>query len=201
MKKVLLIASLFSFVYAGQALSEGDAGAGKTKSAACAACHGADGNSVAPNFPKLAGQNAPYLHKQLADFKSGKRVDPTMTGMVAPLSDADMADLAAYFATQTTKVGSAAKDQVELGQMIYRSGNAATGVAACAACHGPTGAGNPQARFPKLSGQHADYVVTQLKRFAAGERANDPGSMMRVVAHKMNEAEMKAVAQYVQGLH
>jgi len=200
MKKVLLIASLFSFAFAGQAMSAGDAAAGKAKSAACAGCHGVDGNSAAPNFPKIAGQGEGYLFKQLQEFKSGKRVDATMAGMVAGLNETDMADLAAYFASQTGTSGTAAEDQVELGQSIYRAGNAASGVAACAACHGPTGAGNPQARFPKLSGQHADYTAAQLVKFSKGERANDAGSMMRVVAGKMSEAEIKAVAQYIQGL-
>lgn len=200
MKNVLLIASLLSISYAGSALAAGDAAAGKTKAAACAACHGPDGNSAAPNFPKLAGQNASYIVKELSDFKSGKRQDPTMSAMAAPLSEQDMQDLAAFYASQTTTIGSASEDQAKLGELIFRAGNAGTGVAACAACHGPTGAGNEQARFPRLSGQHADYIVAQLNKFAKGERANDPGSMMRVVAHKMNEEEMQAVAQYVQGL-
>lgn len=200
MKKVLLIASLFSFVLAAPVMAGGDAAAGKAKSAACAACHGMDGNSAAPNFPKLAGQAESYLSKQLADFKSGARVDPTMAGMVAALSEQDMADLSAFYAGQTGSTGTAAEDAVELGEAIFRAGNAATGVAACGACHGPTGAGNPQASFPKLSGQHADYTAAQLVKFAKGERANDAGSMMRVVAGKMSEAEMKAVAQYIQGL-
>ena len=167
----------------------------------CAACHGADGNSAAPNFPNLAGQHASYLLKQLQNFKSGKRKDPTMTAMVAPLSEQDMADLAAYFSTQVEKVGKTAEDKLEAGQSLYRAGDAATGVAACAACHGPTGSGNPQATFPRLSGQHATYVETQLKNFRSGVRANDAGSMMRGVASKMSDAEIAAVAQYVQGLH
>jgi len=201
MKKVLLIASLFSFAFTGQAVTAGDAAAGKTKSAACAACHGMDGNSPAPNFPKLAGQGEAYIVKQLQDFKAGKRVDATMNAMVLPLSEADMADIAAFYAGQAGSTGTAAGDQVELGQAIYRAGNAASGVAACTACHGPTGAGNPQASFPKLSGQHADYTAAQLNRFRKSERANDAGSMMRGVAVKMSEAEIAAVAQYIQGLH
>jgi len=200
MKKVLLITSLFSFALTGQAVIAGDAAAGKEKSASCAACHGMDGNSPAPNFPKLAGQGEGYIVKQLQDFKSGKRVDATMNAMAAPLSETDMADLAAYYASQTGSTGTAAEDQVELGQTIYRAGNATSGVAACAACHGPTGAGNPQARFPKVSGQHADYTVLQLNKFRKAERANDAGSMMRGVAAKMTDAEIAAVAQYIQGL-
>lgn len=179
----------------------GDAEAGKAKSAACMACHGADGNSAAPNFPKLAGQHAEYIAKQLKEFKSGERQDPTMNGMAAPLSEQDMADLGAYFATQKVAVGTAAEDKVAIGEQIYRAGNTATGVSACAACHGPTAAGNPMAKFPSLSGQHADYTVTQLKAFRAGARANDAGSMMRSVARNMSDAEIEAVAQYMQGLH
>ncbi len=200
MKKVLLITSLFSCAFAGQAVIAGDAAAGKEKSAACAGCHGMDGNSPAPNFPKLAGQGEAYIVKQLQDFKSGKRVDATMNAMAAPLSETDMADLGAFYASQAGSTGTAAEDQVELGQTIYRAGNAASGVAACAACHGPTGAGNPQAKFPKVSGQHADYTALQLNKFRKAERANDAGSMMRGVAGKMTDAEIAAVAQYIQGL-
>lgn len=199
MKKVLLIASLISLAFAAPSFA-GDVAAGKAKSAACAGCHGMDGNSPAPTFPKLAGQNAGYTLKQLIEFKSGKRANATMAGMVAALSEEDMADLAAYYASLEGNGGTAAEDQVELGQSIYRAGNAASGVAACAACHGPTGTGNPEARFPSLAGQHADYTASQLQMFRKGERANDAGSMMRVIAGKMSDAEITAVAQYIQGL-
>lgn len=200
MKKLLLIASVAALAAFGTAQA-GDATAGKAKSAACAGCHGMDGNSVNGMWPKLAGQHEAYLAKQLADFKAGKRVDPTMAGMAAPLSEADMADLAAYFGSQKTKLGSAAEDKVELGQAIYRAGNSASGVPACAACHGPTGTGNAQAKFPRLSGQHTTYVVKALKDFRSGARANDAGQMMRNIAAKMTDAEIEAVAAYVQGLH
>ncbi|HHI76707.1 MAG TPA: cytochrome c4 [Gammaproteobacteria bacterium] len=200
MKKLLFAVSVISCIAAAPALSAGDAAAGKTKAATCAGCHGADGNSPAPNFPKLAGQHASYILKQLQDFKSGKRKDATMTAMVAPLSDQDMENLAAYFASQKVKPGKTAEDKLELGQMVYRAGNASSGVAACAACHSPTGSGNPQAKFPALNGQHAQYVAKQLKDFRSGTRSNDPGSMMRGVAAKMSDAEIEAVAQYVQGL-
>ena len=201
MKKMLTIAVLASLAMLGTAHAAGDAAAGKAKSAACAACHGPDGNSAAPTFPKLAGQHPDYTAKQLAEFKSGERKDATMNGMAAPLSEQDMADLAAYYATQKASVGKAAEDKVELGQTIYRAGNTATGVSACAACHGPTGSGNAMAKFPGLSGQHADYTAMQLKNFRAGARANDAGSMMRSIAKKMSDAEIEAVAQYIQGLH
>jgi cytochrome c553 len=200
MKKILLTLSFSALVLSAPLYAAGDAAAGKAKSATCVACHGMDGNSAAPNFPKIAGQHEGYLYKQLMDFKTGKRVDPTMAGMVAALSKKDMRDLAAYYAGQTGSKGTTAEDQLALGQVIYRSGNATTGVSACAACHSPTGAGNPQANFPQLSGQHATYTESQLQQFAKGTRANDAGSMMRVIARKMSDAEMKAVSEYIQGL-
>ena len=190
------------------ALAEGDPAAGKEKSATCAACHGADGNSTIPENPKLAGQHAGYLVKQLKNFKAANdpetkevvRVNATMNGMAAPLSEQDMEDLAAYFANQATAPGEADPDLVEQGRQLYQGGNLATGVSACMACHGPTGQGNPAASFPKLAGQHAKYTETQLQAFRTGQRANDPGQMMRNIAAKMNDQEMKAVASYIQGL-
>ena len=199
--KPLLIASIASFFLLTTAQAAGDAEAGKSKSAMCAACHGPDGNGPAPTFPKLAGQHAAYLAKQLAEYKNGERQNATMNGMAAALSEQDIADLAAFYSSQQVTLGKAAEDKVEAGEAVYRAGNTATGVSACAACHGPTGSGNPMANFPSLSGQHADYTVLQLKAFRAGERANDAGSMMRGVAKKMTDAEIEAVAQYIQGLH
>lgn len=201
MKKTLLTLSLSTLIVSAPLYAEGNAVAGKEKSAPCAACHGADGNSAAPNFPKIAGQHANYLYKQLMEFKNGKRKDASMAGMVASLSEADMHDLAAYYASQTGSKGATSEDQLALGQTIYRAGNATTGVSACAACHGPDGSGNPQANFPSLSGQHADYTTGQLKKFSQNARANDAGSMMRTIARKMTDAEMKAVSEYVQGLN
>lgn len=199
--KHLLIASIASFFLLTTVHAAGDAEAGKSKSAMCAACHGPDGNSPAPTFPKLAGQHADYLAKQLAEYKSGERQNATMNGMAAALSEQDIADLAAFYASQKVTLGKAAEDKVAAGEAVYRAGNTATGVSACAACHSPTGSGNPMANFPSLSGQHADYTVLQLKAFRAGERANDAGSMMRGVAKKMTDAEIEAVSQYIQGLH
>jgi len=201
MKKLLLIASLVSLAAVGTAHAAGDAEAGKAKSAACAACHGPDGNSLAPNFPKIAGQHADYTAKQLAEFKAGDRTDATMNAMAAPLSEQDMADLAAFYASQKATIGTAAEDKVALGETLYRAGNSTSGVSACAACHGPTGTGNPMAKFPSLNGQHADYTALQLKNFRSGTRANDAGSMMRSIAKKMTDAEIEAVAQYIQGLN
>ena len=171
----------------------------------CAACHAADGNSVAPANPKLAGQFPGYLYKQLSDFKSqgGKkpaRENPIMMGMAAQLSEADMHDVAAYFAGQKYKPAAATdKNLAAQGQKLYRGGNIETGVAACAGCHGPEGAGIPK-EFPRIAGQFSEYIETQLKAFRAGTRANDPNGMMRGVATRMTDQEIKAVAQYVAGL-
>jgi cytochrome c553 len=167
----------------------------------CAACHAADGNSVSPANPVLAGQHADYIVKQLTDFKSNKdRKNPVMLGMASQLSPQDMKNLGAYFESQKPKTR-AAKDPalVKLGQQIYRGGIMAKGVAACASCHGPAGAGVP-AQFPRVAGQYSEYSVAQLQSFRAGERANDPNSMMRVIANKLSDTEIKAVAEYIAGL-
>lgn len=186
----------------GFAQAGGDANAGKTKSAPCAACHGADGNSANPAFPSLAGQHAGYIAKQLADFKAGEnRVDATMSAMAMPLSPEDMADLGAYYAAQTPKGGQASPESVTSGEQMYRGGNAKSGVAACMSCHGPSGAGNLAAKFPALSGQHAAYTAKALGDFKMGARSNDAGQMMRTIAAKMTEKEIKAVAEYISGLH
>ncbi len=207
MKKVLM------FVLTGLAISTaasvwaegeavvGNAEAGKTKSATCAACHGADGNSVNPEWPKLAAQHESYIVKQLTNFKAGDRVNASMSPMAAPLNEQDMADLAAYFSSQTRKPGEGDQTKVTLGEQVYKGGNNATGVAACAACHGPNGAGNPAAKFPSLNGQHATYIKNQLYAFRKGERANDAGKMMRNVAIRMTDAEIEAVAEYITGLN
>jgi cytochrome c553 len=164
----------------------------------CAACHGADGNSIGAANPNLAGQHAQYITTQLTHFKSGVRKNAVMAGMAANLSDDDMKNLGAYFADKKAKPMSA-KDPAlaKLGEKIYRGGNAATGVPACAGCHAPNGIGIP-AQYPRLSGQYADYTVAQLKAFNAGERTN---VMMNGVAGRLNEKEMKAVAEYIAGLH
>ena len=167
----------------------------------CAACHNADGNSTSAANPKLAGQPAEYITKQLKDFKSGERKNPVMSGMVANLSADDMVNLGAYFGEKTMKPGAAKnKELAAAGQKIFKGGNAASGVPACASCHGPAGAGIP-VQFPRLGGQHADYVLAQLKTFRSGERANDGAKMMRVIAAKMTDQEMKAAAEYISGLH
>jgi len=203
MNKWLVLAATISLATGtASTMAAGDAAAGKAKTATCAGCHGMDGNSVNPDWPNLAGQHANYIAKQLGDFKAGKdRNNATMTGMVAALNEQDMANLGAYYASLPRKQGAADESLVEAGQKLYRGGNPATGVAACIGCHSPTGAGNPAANFPALSGQHAKYVETQLKAFKNGERKNDAGKMMRSIAGKMSDKEIKAVAAYMQGLH
>lgn len=171
----------------------------------CAACHAADGNSTAAANPKIAGQISDYLHKQLRDFKAadGKkplRESPVMNGMVANLSDADMKGLAAFYAGQQLKPAAAAsKELAALGQKLWRGGDAANGVPACAGCHGPAGAGMP-GQYPRLSGQFADYLAQQLTLFREGKRTNDANGTMRGVAARMNDRQIRAVAEYAAGL-
>lgn len=171
----------------------------------CAACHGADGNSTTPVNPILAGQHPEYLLKQLMNFKSqggkpAERANAIMGGMAAPLSAQDMSNLAAYFAGQKPKPRAARDPELaKLGQSIYRGGILAKGMAACASCHSPNGAGIP-AQFPRLAGQHAEYVAAQLKAFRSGERANDPNGMMHMIATKLSDKEISAVAEYIAGL-
>lgn len=166
----------------------------------CAGCHAVDGNSAAPANPKLAGLNYEYLNKQLLNFKSGDRKSAVMAGMVATLTPDDMKNLAAYYSAQQPKEAKA-KDQALalLGQKVYRGGVQGTGVPACASCHGAQGQGIP-AQFPRLAGQHTDYIYTQLNKFRTGERANDGAKMMRTIAAKMTDSDMMAVATYIQGL-
>ncbi len=177
--------------------------AGRTKSATCAACHGADGNSVTPDWPMLAGQHASYIVKQLRAFKNGERTDVTMKPFADMLSEQDMLDVAAYFEAQTPIPKGADPALVTLGQQIYRGGVPARGVAACIACHGPEGAGNPLAAYPRISGQHAAYTAKQLSAYAAGDRRSDVdlNQMMRNVAGLLFEDEIRALASYAQGLN
>ena len=206
MKKLMMLAfvanlGLNSLAMANEPAKAGDAVKGKALSATCGGCHGADGNSVNPDWPKLAGQGSAYLEKQLNDYRSGKRNDPTMTAMAKGIaSDHDVVDLAAFYAGEKAKAGTANKDKVVVGEAIYRGGVMSSGVAACAACHGPTGTGNEAAKFPGVAGQHAKYTIAQLKAFKSGKRSNDTGKMMRNIAKNMTDAEMDAVAEYISGL-
>lgn len=178
-----------------------DTTAGESKSEPCAACHGPDGNSLVPEWPKLAGQNAAYISGQLAAFKSGAREDVNMNSITASLSEQDMEDLGAYYAGQIVEIGAADPDLVDAGQALYRGGNAVTGVPACMACHGPSGAGNPAAGYPALSGQHAAYTAKQLRAYRSESRSTDTAAVMRTIAGRLSEAEIDAVASYIAGLH
>ncbi len=208
------VAAPLSALAATAVAVKGDAAAGKAKAEACVACHGADGNSMAPTFPKLAGQGERYLFKQLKEInRADKKGDiirpvPTMVGQTENLSDQDLADIAAYYASQNGSTGQASADLVARGEAIYRGGIRDKGVPACAGCHSPDGAGMAAAGYPRLAGQHADYIVTSLKAYRAAEdgdangRANDGDTRpMRLVAYRLSDSEMAAVASFISGLH
>lgn len=204
MKQVVALVALLASLTAWAAdvpelPTPGDAAAGEAKAATCIGCHGTDGNSLSSDFPKLAGQHAEYTAEQLAHFKSGERANALMAGFAAALSEQDMKDLAAYYEGQAVAVGvaDAEVEVVERGEQIYRFGDPERGVAACIACHGPQGKGVASAKFPALAAQWADYTVTQLQAYQSGDRVN---VMMNGVAANMREADMVAVAQYLQGL-
>jgi len=201
-KTLIAVAALSMTLASVSVNAAGNAKAGEAKAANCAGCHGVNGNSTNPAWPKLAGQHADYIAKQLADFKAGKsRSEALMISQVSGLSKQDMDDLGAYFAKQTSSQGGASKELAASGEKLYRGGNKKKGVAACIACHGPSGAGNPGAKFPKLSGQHAAYVEKAMKDFRSGKRTNDMNKMMQNIAEKMSDKEIKAVASYISGLH
>lgn len=180
----------------------GDPAAGQAKTAVCGACHAPDGNSMVANFPKLAGQGQRYLLKQLHEIKDGKRVVLEMTGLLNNLNDQDLADVAAYYSGQRGSVGAADANLVARGEALFRGGKLDQGMPACTGCHSPNGAGNAQAGFPHLSGQHADYVKKQLTAFREGDRTNDGDTMvMRTIASKLSNKDIDALSAYIQGLH
>ncbi|MCE9943172.1 cytochrome c4 [Aeromonas rivipollensis] len=188
------------------AQAKGDAAAGQTKAAVCAACHGPDGNSPVDMYPKIAGQHASYIKKQLVELKaaaSGQtgRIAPIMGPMALPLSDQDMDDLAAYFSSQKVTPVAVPDDVVAAGKALYMGGDMERGLAACTACHGPRGSGVEQAKYPSLSGQHPAYIKAQLTAFRAAARDNDPNGMMRDVAKKLTDQDIEALSKYVAGLH
>ena len=162
--------------------------------------HGADGNSMIPSFPKLAGQGEVYLVNQLKDIRDGARNVPQMMGILTGRTDQDLADMAAFYSTQKVTVGATNPDLLDLGRQIYRAGIAEKGVAACTACHSPTGAGNAQAGFPAVGGQHADYLISQLKAYRTETRTNGQAKLMQQVAALLSDKEIEAVASYMQGL-
>ena len=201
LSSLLLTLSLNGFVQAADS-PVGDPVAGQAKTSVCGACHGSDGNSLVPIFPKLAGQGERYLLKQLHDIKDGKRVVLEMTGQLNPLTDQDLADIAAYYAGQKGSVGAADPNLVAGGEVLFRGGKPDQGMPACIGCHSPNGAGIATAGFPYLSGQHADYIKKQLTAFREGERTNDGDTLvMRTIAAKLSDKDIEALAAYIQGLH
>lgn len=200
MKHAVAVAVAMWMLAGGFAQAAGDAAAGKVKSNVCAACHGADGNSVNPEWPKLAGQLSAYIVQQLRGFKQGLRQNPLMAPIAQALSEQDMEDLAAYFASQELKLtGATNAELAKQGQRLYRGGNSHNQIAACMGCHGPSGRGIPP-RFPRLSGQQTAYTKQQLLAFKAGKRVSE-ADIMTSIAFRMSEQEINAVAEYIAGLH
>ena len=222
MKIKFLAVAIGIMIYSASAIlhAEGNARAGKEKAASCNSCHGDNGNSMAPNFPKLAQQHASYLIKQLQAFKSGDRNDPMMSAMALPLSDEDMADIAAFYAAQKISTNAmpalpppdedeeeqpdasnnkpkSVPELIAQGSDLYRNGDLAREVSACIACHGPFGEGNQPAAFPALHSQHADYLIKALTDFKSGARGNTPENMMHMIAKKMTDEEIRAVAYHI----
>ena len=204
MKHLLQFAVGLSLLVSLPAVAAGDAEAGQVKAAVCAACHGMDGNSPVPNWPKLAGQHSAYLERQLDLIKSGSRQVPEMAGIAMSLSEQDIADIAAYYSTQTIVAGLTDEALLATGQMLYRAGNAEKDIPACMSCHGPAGKGNPLSGYPSLAGQHSVYSEKMLTGFRAGTQWGDDDASSKImteVANRMTDQEIKAVASYIQGLH
>ncbi|WP_251358692.1 cytochrome c [Kangiella sp. TOML190] len=208
MKKVAVLALLFgSSLAISSSVQAGDATAGAQKAVQCAACHGQDGNSIDPQWPKLAGQNEKYLLKQIEDFRLGAqeagkgRAGLQMAGLWGGVSEEDAENIAAFFSAQQTQLGAVKADFVELGKKIYFQGDAERGVPACSACHGATGKGLNAAGYPSVSGQYPTYTIKQLKAFSSAERNNDDNGVMRDIAVRMSDAQIEAVANFMLGLH
>ena len=197
-KNIIFGLCMVTALSSAQVEAGGDYAAGKSKSESCGGCHGEDGNASAPIFPKLAGQHESYLIKQLKDFKSGKRVEPTMNAMAESLEDADIADIAAYFAKNKIKPEPVVRS--DLGKRIYLAGLADKKIPACSACHGPQGAGNPTASVPALRGQYSAYLAKTLSDQKGVDRNNDANEVMRTIASRLSEDEINAVADYASGL-
>jgi cytochrome c553 len=198
---LLAVTVLWLGMTANMAAAAGNVQAGQTKaSGVCIACHGLDGNSVNPEWPSIAGQHEQYIIKQVRAFRAGERVNALMSPIAMTLTDQDIEDVAAYYTTQKIKGQEAAKSKVELGEKIYRGGVADGKIPACMACHGPDGRGNPAASYAAIHSQHATYVAAQLRAYQKGERHTDQNEMMRTVAAKLNDQQIDAVAQYIQGL-
>lgn len=204
----LLLVSLV--VASSTLLADGNTSRGKDKSQVCVGCHMADGNSINPEWPKIAGQIPDYVVKQLLDFKSGKRVNPIMAPILKPLSEQDFSDLAAYFATQQVNTGMGNPALLAEGEKLYKTGVFYTTVTACTGCHGPKGSGNPAwntnlsvpptVLAPAIGGQHATYTAKQLKAFRSGERNNDVGGVMRKIVKTLTDEQIEAVSAYIESL-
>ena len=204
MKGFFQLAALLLLMASTHASAEGDAAAGQAKAAICAACHGADGNSAVPNWPKLAGQHEQYLLRQSTLIKSGARPVPEMIGIVATMTETDFLDIAAFFAAQKRTPGVADETLVAAGETLWRAGKASSGVPACMACHGPAGEGNPLAGYPALAGQHSVYTANMLKRFRAGDHWGEKDAhsiVMNGVAAALTDDDINALASYIQGLY
>ena len=205
MTRAAIVAGLALGLFATGALAAGDPAAGKLKAAVCSACHGADGNSVEPVWPKLAGQGAPYQMRQILAIRSEHgRANPeaaTMVPMIVNLSDQDLEDISAWFATVTSTVEAADPDLAEAGRRLYQAGDASRNIPSCMSCHGPGGRGNRLAAFPALGGQHAEYSAKQLRAYRDGSRTTDPAGMMRTIAGRLTDADIEAVSEYLSGLH
>lgn len=202
------LCTMLCLIFTLPVFAQGDAQAGKEKSASCAACHGADGNSAVDMYPSLAGQHQKYLIKQLQEFRLASqtdgeegRHDPVMSGMAEPLSDQDILDLAAFYNDQKAKPGSAPENVIQKGQKLYIGGDVERGLTACAACHGPRGDGMSLANFPDISGQHATYIKKQLQDFRAGKRNNDMNGMMQDVAKRLTDEEIEILSKFLVGLY
>lgn len=195
---LLLAATAFAST---SALAEGDVAAGKARAASCAGCHGVDGKALLPEYPNLAGQHASYTEKQLLNYQSGERANAIMMGMAATLSEQDIKDISAYYASLPPVQGVASEDNLTRGMNIYRGGIADAGIPACSGCHGAAGNGNPAAVYPVVGGQNAAYSTLQLEYFRAKTRANDPNAMMRGIAERLTDEEISALANYMQGLN
>jgi len=201
MKRLWLIAATMSGVMGGHfALAAGSVEAGATKAVVCQACHGANGNSVNPEWPSLAGIGSDYIATQLSNFKDAKRNNPIMMANAANLSPDDMADLGAYFDSLRNTGLEADPSFWQAGEKLYRAGDKARGIPACMACHGPTGAGNEPGKFPALHGQHSVYVIKQLNDYASGARTTGPNGIMPTIAKRLSADDMRNVASYLQGL-
>jgi cytochrome c553 len=201
MKRIwILAASICGAIINTSAFPAGNVEAGAAKAVTCGACHGANGNSVNPEWPSLAGLGADYIAEQLYNFKSGKRVNAIMAGMVATLSTDDMADLGAYFDSLKNTGLESDPSYWQAGEKLYRGGDPSRGIPACMACHGPTGAGNGPAKFPALRGQHSVYVIKQLTDYASGARTTGPNGIMQTIAKRLTPDDMRNLAAYVQGI-